>query len=541
MAVASIKNSVKHLELLDHLRGLAILAVLLFHSLSTVYGYDVLPWNGWFRGFSVPTSFLFFLPISLANVGVSIFFVVSGFCIHLSFQQQGQQWRSFFIRRIFRICPAYLAALIFFTLFYMHHFRFDLMSGQVWTQLLSHSFFVHNFSTTTIGAVNGSFWSMAVEFQLYLLYPALIFLAGKWGWQRALMLLAGIEILIRGVYGLMETLGAAETTGGNVSWLFSISPLGYWFSWAMGAAIADALLKNQPLPFLKSPLKLWLVLAMVSYFAQPLFGFRFLLFSLITAIVISRQLSKPKLENKTPANKFALLSKIGLWSYSLYLLHQPLLNVYSYAINWLVPAEFRPAPVAFLIVVACWLIVIPFSFLWYQFFEIPGIALGKRIIQKLAARNEAAVLTKKIPAPVKTAAVKNNFWRTAGVLLLFAVGSFLVAFKLMPVEPVANNNLAWTLATSPDAKNRNGARAVILAEDACQQTQFKQTIFIGTLAAAYAEAGRFDEAIMAAQRACDVAAMNGETNLLRKNQELLASYQNHQPYRDQPAPTQKKP
>jgi peptidoglycan/LPS O-acetylase OafA/YrhL len=525
-----MKDSAKHLELLDYLRGVAILAVLLFHSLSTVYGYDVLPWNGWLRGFSVPDSFWCFLPISIFNVGVPVFFVVSGFCIHLSFHQQGQQWRSFFIRRLFRICPAYLAALLFFILFYMHHFRLDLTSGQVWTQLLAHSFFVHNFSTSTIGAVNGSFWSMAVEFQLYLIYPALVFLVGKFGWRRALTVLAAIEILIRATSGLFETTGLAETAGGHISWLFFVSPLGYWFSWALGAALADAFLKKQPLPFLKLPLKLWFALVFVSYFVRPLDDFRFMLFALITATVISRGLSKPAQPAKTPATTLLALQKIGLWSYSIYLLHQPLLNVYSYAINWLIAAENRPALLAYFIVLLTWTLVIPLSFFWYQLIELPGIALGKRFIEKFAGPTAAKPARLPIP-PVKPAAVVKNHLRPRVIaLLLLAGGSFWVGIQLMPVEPAANNNLAWTLATDPEPQKRNGNRAVELAEDACRQTQYKQAIMVGTLAAAYAEAGRFEDAISAAQNACALAAQNGETNLLQRNLELLARYQDRQPY-----------
>jgi len=70
-----MKSPVKHFELLDRLRGVAILAVLLFHTLSMVFGYDVLPWRGWFRDFSTAGSFLYFLPLSIGNIGVPIFFV----------------------------------------------------------------------------------------------------------------------------------------------------------------------------------------------------------------------------------------------------------------------------------------------------------------------------------------------------------------------------------------------------------------------------------------------------------------------------------
>ena len=63
-----------------------------------------------------------------------------------------------------------------------------------------------------------------------------------------------------------------------------------------------------------------------------------------------------------------------------------------------------------------------------------------------------------------------------GALVVMTIGTFLISAKLAPPEPAENNNLAWTLATSPDAIKRNGALAVKLAEDACQRTQYKETI-----------------------------------------------------------------
>jgi Flp pilus assembly protein TadD len=106
------------------------------------------------------------------------------------------------------------------------------------------------------------------------------------------------------------------------------------------------------------------------------------------------------------------------------------------------------------------------------------------------------------------------------------------ALRIKPDSTEAMNNLAWTLATSPDTNVRDGKRAVELAERACTLTDFKQTIFVGTLAAAYAETGRFDDAIATAKKACALATVAGETDLLKKNQELLNLYQNHQTYRD---------
>ena len=72
-------------------------------------------------------------------------------------------------------------------------------------------------------------------------------------------------------------------------------------------------------------------------------------------------------------------------------------------------------------------------------------------------------------------------------------------------------------------------------ERACELTDYKQTIFVGTLAAAYAEAGRFDEAIATTEKACALAAA-GEQGLLKKNQELLELYRKHEPYHEAPRP-----
>jgi two-component SAPR family response regulator len=71
---------------------------------------------------------------------------------------------------------------------------------------------------------------------------------------------------------------------------------------------------------------------------------------------------------------------------------------------------------------------------------------------------------------------------------------------------------------------------VQLAQHACELTHYQQTTLIGTLAAAYAEAGRFDDAIATAQRAISVAQQNNEKGLVQANQNLLEIYRQHKPY-----------
>jgi len=106
------------------------------------------------------------------------------------------------------------------------------------------------------------------------------------------------------------------------------------------------------------------------------------------------------------------------------------------------------------------------------------------------------------------------------------------ALQFNPYSLIAMNNLAWMLATCPDAKVRNGARAVQLGEQACQLINYRVTLNVGTLAAAYAEAGRFDDAIATAQQAIALAQEHGNGALLKKNEELLRLYQAHEAYHE---------
>jgi hypothetical protein len=116
-----------------------------------------------------------------------------------------------------------------------------------------------------------------------------------------------------------------------------------------------------------------------------------------------------------------------------------------------------------------------------------------------------------------------------------AITHYRRALQASPQLVPALNNLAWLLATSLDDANRNGVEAVELAERACGLTQFQAPIMVGTLAAAYAEAGRFPEAIETAERAAAVAQVAGEAGVAQRNQQLLKLYRAGRPCRDGPA------
>ena len=96
----------------------------------------------------------------------------------------------------------------------------------------------------------------------------------------------------------------------------------------------------------------------------------------------------------------------------------------------------------------------------------------------------------------------------------------------------ALNNLAWILATCPNHRLRSGPEAVAWAERACQLTGFKSATPVSTLAAAYAEAGRFPDAVSTANRALQLQNATGNFQQAAVNQQLLAFYQAGQPFHE---------
>jgi len=106
-----------------------------------------------------------------------------------------------------------------------------------------------------------------------------------------------------------------------------------------------------------------------------------------------------------------------------------------------------------------------------------------------------------------------------------ALGQWRLALKAEPDNVKVLNDLAWLLSTSGDAALRNGNEAVRLAGHAVELTQRREPMLLGTLAAAYAEAGDFDKAVDTQQRAFDLANQQGNTRLAAMLQGRLAMLQ----------------
>jgi tetratricopeptide (TPR) repeat protein len=115
-----------------------------------------------------------------------------------------------------------------------------------------------------------------------------------------------------------------------------------------------------------------------------------------------------------------------------------------------------------------------------------------------------------------------------------AVGEYQRALAIEPDDSQCLNNLAWTLATWPDSLVRDGPQAVKLAEKADSLTRQSSPIIAATLAAAYAESGRFPEAIETVNRAIRLALAEGNTSRADSIRTQLRTYEAGSAFRDHP-------
>jgi tetratricopeptide (TPR) repeat protein len=111
-----------------------------------------------------------------------------------------------------------------------------------------------------------------------------------------------------------------------------------------------------------------------------------------------------------------------------------------------------------------------------------------------------------------------------------AIAHFQQSLEIKPAQPAIQNNLAWLLAACPEASLRNGAKAVELARQANALTGGENPALLHTLAAAYAEAGRFSEAVETAQHALRLTGEQSNTGLAGQLELEINLYQAGTPY-----------
>jgi tetratricopeptide (TPR) repeat protein len=161
-------------------------------------------------------------------------------------------------------------------------------------------------------------------------------------------------------------------------------------------------------------------------------------------------------------------------------------------------------------------------------------SLGVALIRKGRASEAMARFQKAVDIQPDFVEARNN----VGKLLLqqgkarAAMTQFQVALESRPDDPDTLCNLAWLLATSSEASARNGARAIELAQRANEASGGRSPAALGTLAAAYAESGRFAEAVTTARRALELAEAQANFPLADMLRSQIELHQAGSPVRD---------
>lgn len=333
---------------IDLLRGVAVLLVVLFH-LHRESGVPVVDaiWEP-FRAFGWS--------------GVDLFFVISGFCIHWGYGQPGRRFApwSYLRRRFRRIYPPYLIAVAISALVLAIAVLLRGIgrgSGPGYEvvslcQLGTHFLLIHNLWPETAVGINPALWTIAIEFQFYLVYLAFRPLLQRWGWLAAFAL------------SLAAHSAAHQLVAGSVPEVWNVFK--YWLEWVIGAAVAE-LYRRKLRPRFTWPLFLSGAALLLGLMAlgpaattlmRPLWAVGFAL--LVLGVLWGPQgylVQWPGL----------VLIRLGTISYSVYLIHLPMFQ----RIDHYVVARFDPGfgrLVAMLLTLA---LVVGASAIFYQLCERP--------------------------------------------------------------------------------------------------------------------------------------------------------------------------
>lgn len=388
------------LRSIDALRGAAALGVVLYHEIGSK---SPAPTNGIWNWLITPV----WLVSSFGYVGVFLFFVISGFCIHLRWarlrtieENPTTDFVQFWKRRFTRLYPPYLIALLIYLLVSGFTTKFQATAFYVW-DVTSHLLMLHNLDARTVYSINGVFWTLAIEEQLYLAYFLLLFLRTRFGWPRALLVCAAVRIA-----WLIFSLGARSFLGWNVP--VTEAAASHWLTWALGALAVEAALGIVVLPKWCKDIRVggaglllaigltyllpeieshplihesaWLIL-------HPLWGGTF--FVIINRFILAERAWKAS--TQVPA-LVRLFASVGVFSYSLYLTHQ-LVLMESYRFTRLGLSE------DFVALVIMTPASIFFAWLFFAFCERPFIRSSESITRPAALSPDPMRPYFKVPPP----------------------------------------------------------------------------------------------------------------------------------------------
>ncbi|MDE3229512.1 MAG: acyltransferase [Chloroflexota bacterium] len=348
----------------DGLRALAALYVVIFHI-----GFEV-----WGRhGSPTGIAHLLALPFQTGHPAVSVFIVLSGFSLMLPIARKGYRlpWGigGFYWRRARRILPPYYFAIglsLLLAWLFISQPTGTIWDGALhatWRDVLQHMLLVNDFALDGGQKINYVFWSVAMECQIYLLFPALILL-----WRRYPPLVS--TTLVVALSLILVVVLALTWIGRLPGYLNDEFDPQYIGLFSMGMFAASVYTAPSPHWIRLRDWRLWETLALVSGAIAVAQGFRWPLYVIDVAVgasVVGLLLaaSRPgRLNIVRAALEWRPLVWIGGFSYSLYLIHAPLIQViWQYALHPLSWSE--TATYLTLLLVGLPLIVLASWGFWY--------------------------------------------------------------------------------------------------------------------------------------------------------------------------------
>lgn len=372
-----LRHSPTQIAKINILKGIAILGVFLYHSqLSLFPGSEVKAYNqnNVLDISGVKSFILNFSPVAYGWSGVLLFLLISGFLIHFGFLAAGKKLEilPFYKKRFWRIYPPYLLVLLFFCFTKGQTFYY-LFSVAGIKDFLLHLTLSHNLTDRTYYSINASFWSLALEAQLYLLYPVLLYARAKWGMGKTLIGLVVLSTVVLLAGAVVGFFGSKSAFPSNVFIC--------WFIWAAGAYLAEKLSTGEKI--FKRNVE-WVIIAA---FAVAIFS----RYSLYSTILMGYLLPVGWLAffewflYKENINISARLPKafavIGLCSYSIYLIHQPYLGS---MLAFFDPLPLGPSIFKLLKLIPVALIIFLVSYTMYLWIELKSVSFGKTFQKKLS-------------------------------------------------------------------------------------------------------------------------------------------------------------
>jgi peptidoglycan/LPS O-acetylase OafA/YrhL len=404
---------------LDGVRAFACLIVIWFHIYRIPRDLSVWPTRPFAN--QLLNTFLFF-----GKYGVTLFFVLSGFLLFfpfaraLLFEETWPSIRQFYVKRALRILPAYYLSLILIVLLFQRQY----LQPEHWKELGLFFVLLMDSSSATFKQLNAPFWTLAVEWQYYMLLPILV--AGMrlliWKIKSAYRpLTTGACVLAVIAWGLgsryaghywleqhpTETFWGIPRSALNVFLFFTYGASGKYledFGVGMLLALCFVYARHPSVsPRLSTTLKklsswIWIsgllcLLVMILWTYNdtypntwPLFNppWLFQWYPLVNEVCISCAFALcilALLFGSGPLRQpfeWYPLRWLGKISYSLYIWHLPFLFLF---IQWVQPFLTGWAPEQAYVVYWLWvmMIIIPFCFLFFKWIESPGIRLSERL------------------------------------------------------------------------------------------------------------------------------------------------------------------